>query len=144
MVGQDIDKKVGQQADRAMDPKDSLRQNQIDVEMREDVLVYSTEPLSEDIEIIGPVKAHIWASTSAEDTDFTCKLVDVLPNGEPYNIIEGIVRARYKNGVENCELLIPDAIYEYEINLGAAGIVFGNGHRIRVEIASSNFPKYQE
>lgn len=125
-----------------INPKDSLRQNQIDVEVRGDVLVYSTEQLSEDIEVIGPVKAHIWASTSAVDTDFTCKLVDVLPNGEPYNVIEGIVRARYRNGVENCELLIPGAIYEYEINLGATGIVFRKGHRIRVEIASSNFPKY--
>lgn len=125
-----------------INPNDSLRQSQADVEARQDVLIYSTEKLSQELEITGPVRAHIWASTSAVDTDFTAKLVDVLPDGEPYNVVEGIVRARYKNGVENSELLIPGVIYEYEIDLGAAGIVFKKGHRIRVEITSSNFPKY--
>ena len=125
-----------------INPNDSLRQSQNDVEQREDVLVYSTPVLTDSVEVTGPVKVRLWASTSAVDTDFTAKLVDVKPDGETYNLIDGIIRAKFKNGVDSCELLIPGAVYEYEINMGAVGIVFKKGHRIRVEIASSNFPKH--
>ena len=123
-------------------PGDSLRQSQESVEIRDDVLVYSTPVLKRAVEVTGPVRAHIWASSSAVDTDFTAKLVDVKPNGETYALTEGIIRARFKNGVDQPELLIPGAVYEYEIRMGATGMVFEAGHRIRLEISSSNFPKH--
>lgn len=123
-------------------PGDSLRQSQDVVEVREDVLVYSTPVLREAVTVIGPVRAHIWASSSAVDTDFTAKLVDVKPDGDTYSLCEGIVRAHVKNGMDRQELLIPGAVYEYEIEMGATGIVFGEGHQIRLEISSSNFPKH--
>ena len=123
-------------------PGDSLRQSQKDVEEREDVLVYSTETLAEDVEVVGPVEAVLWASSSAVDTDFTAKLVDVLPNGDTYNVTEGIIRARFRNGLDRESRLIPGAIYQYRIDMSATGIVFKAGHRIRVEVSSSNFPKH--
>ena len=123
-------------------PGDSLRQSQAVVEEREDVLVYSTDVLENELTVIGRIKAHIWASTSAVDTDFTAKLVDVLPDGETYSLCEGIVRGHVKNGLDKPELLIPGAVYEYDIEMSATGMVFGKGHRIRLEIASSNFPKH--
>lgn len=125
-----------------INPKDSLIQDQTEVEARWDVLVYTTEVLEERMEITGPVTAKLWASTDGPDTDFVVKLVDVHPDGTPYNLTEGIVRARFRNGWDRPELLIPDAVYEYEIDLGGIGIVLGKGHAIRIEIASSNFPKW--
>lgn len=124
-----------------INPSDKLRQNQIDVEKRVDVLVFTTGPLEEDTEITGPIMANIWASSSAVDTDFTARLTDVHPDGSSYNICEGIIRAKFRNGVDKCELLIPGAIYNYRIEMSATGMVFRKGHSIRLQIASSNFPK---
>ena len=125
-----------------INPNDSLRQSQEDVEKRIDNLIYSTGVLEEDVEITGPVTGHIWASSSAIDTDFTAKLVNVLPDGSTYNLVEGIIRAKFRNGLESPELLVSGAIYEYVINMSGVGIVFKKGHKIRIEIASSNFPKH--
>ena len=123
-------------------PGDSLRQSQEDVENREDVLVFRTEILKEDMEVVGPVETVLWASSSAVDTDFTAKLVDVCPDGSTYNVVEGIVRARFRNGIDREELLIPDAVYQYQIDMSGVGIVFQKGHKICLEISSSNFPKH--
>ncbi len=112
------------------------------VERRKDVLVYSTKPLKEDVEAIGPVKVTLYASTSGRDTDFTAKLVDVLPNGYARNLTDGILRLRYRNSIEKPEPASPGEIYRIAIDAGVTSNVFLKGHRIRVEISSSNFPRF--
>ena len=112
------------------------------VERRRDVLVYSTKPLKEDLEAIGPVKVTLYASTSARDTDFTAKLVDVLPNGYARNLTDGILRLRYRNSLEKPEPANPWQIYRIAIDAGVTSEVFLKGHRIRLEISSSNFPRF--
>jgi hypothetical protein len=117
-------------------------QDQEEVEKRADVLVYTSEPLKNDLEVTGPIEAKLWASSSAVDTDFTTKLVDVYPNGKAYNLVEGIVRARHRQSVAKPKLIEPGKIYEYSIKLKPTSNVFKTGHRIRVQISSSNFPKW--
>ena len=112
------------------------------VEGREDVLVYSTPPLAEDVEVTGPVSVTLFASSSAVDTDFTAKLVDVEPSGYARNLTDGIIRARYRNPRQPAELIAPGDIIEYTIDLWATSNLFKKGHRIRVEISSSNFPRF--
>ena len=112
------------------------------LERRDDVLVYSTPPLEEDLEVTGPIKVILYAATNAVDTDFTAKLVDVSPCGRAVNLTDGIVRARYRNSTEKAELLTPNEIYCYHIDLWATSNVFLKGQRIRVEISSSNFPRF--
>lgn len=111
------------------------------IEDRQDVLVYSTPPLSKPLEVTGPVKVILWASTDAADTDFTAKLVDVMPDGTPFNLADGIVRAKYRNGFKP-NPIEPGEIVQYEIDLWATSNVFLAGHRIRIEISSSNFPRF--
>ncbi|MDO4493392.1 MAG: CocE/NonD family hydrolase [Clostridia bacterium] len=123
-------------------PGDSLRQSQEDVEKRSDVLVYSSDVLTEDLKLVGPVEVDLWAASSAVDTDFTAKLVDVREDGSTYNVIEGIVRARLRDGLDKEQLLVPGAVYQYRIPMSATGIIFKKGHKLRVEISSSNFPKH--
>ena len=112
------------------------------VEARADVLVYSTPVLKQAIEVTGPVSVELFASSSAADTDFTAKLVDVWPSGLAQNLTEGILRARYRNSKEREEFLTPGEIYKFEIDLWATSNEFGVGHRIRLEISSSNFPRF--
>jgi hypothetical protein len=112
------------------------------VESRPDVLVYTSEVLENDLEVTGPVTLKLYAATTALDTDFTGKLVDVWPEGPAYNVAEGIVRARFRRSADVPELLKPEEVYEYDIDLGGTSNVFKAGHRIRVEISSSNFPKW--
>jgi uncharacterized protein len=119
-----------------MGPRD-----QREIEAREDVLVYTSEPLTDPLEVTGPIKVKLWAKTDAIDTDFTAKLVDVMPNGKAFNLTDGIVRTTYSNGVQQ-EGSTKDTINEYEIDLWATSNVFLPGHCIRVEISSSNFPRY--
>ncbi|WP_256830629.1 MULTISPECIES: CocE/NonD family hydrolase [unclassified Paenibacillus] len=88
------------------------------------------------------VTLELYASTSAEDTDFVAKLVDVYPDGRAYNIAEGIIRASYRNGLERPEPVPPDGIVKYEISLGPTAVVFQQGHSIRLDITSSLFPTY--
>ncbi|GEN35082.1 CocE/NonD family hydrolase [Aneurinibacillus danicus] len=119
-----------------MGPRDQRR-----IEEREDVLVYTSEPLKAPLEVTGHVKVKLWAATDAKDTDFTAKLVDVLPDGTAYNLTDGIVRARYRNGYKP-EADLNGEVVEYEIDLWATSNVFLPGHCIRVEISSSNFPRF--
>lgn len=112
------------------------------VETRADVVVYSTDPLEKEIEVTGPVVVKLFAQSSAPDTDFTAKLVDVWPNGEAYGVLDGIVRARYRSSDAAPSFITPDTVYEYSIDLAATSIVFKAGHKVRIEISSSNFPKY--
>ena len=116
--------------------------DQQEVEQREDILVYTSDILATDLEVIGPVKAILFAASDARDTDWTAKLVDVYPDGRAFNLCDGIIRARYRNSDTEATLLEPGEIYRYEIDLWATGNVFLEGHRIRVEISSSNFPHF--
>ncbi|RMG49481.1 MAG: CocE/NonD family hydrolase [Acidobacteria bacterium] len=116
--------------------------DQREIEARPDVLVYTSPVLEEDLEITGPVKVILFAASSAPDTDFTAKLVDVHPGGFAQNICDGIIRARYRASREKPEFLQPGHIYRYEIDLGATSQVFKSGHRVRLEISSSNFPRF--
>lgn len=115
-------------------------QDQREVEERPDVLVYSTPPLEQAVEVTGPITLKLWASSSAVDTDWTAKLVDVHPDGPALNLVDGILRARYRNSIAHPELLAPGCVYEFRIDLGATSNLFQAGHRIRLEISSSNFP----
>jgi uncharacterized protein len=112
------------------------------VEQRTDVLVYTTRPLTEDIEAIGPVQVVLYASTSAKDTDFTAKLVDVFPDGYARNLTDGILRLRYRNSLEKPELARQGEVYTITVDAGVTSNVFLKGHSIRVEISSSNFPRF--
>ena len=112
------------------------------VEARPDVLVYSTPPLERDTEVTGPVSVTLYASSSARDTDFTGKLVDVSPDGYARNLTDGIIRARYRNPRTSASLLQPGQVYEFNIDLWATSNLFRKGHQIRVEISSSNFPRF--
>lgn len=116
---------------------------QKDVEVRDDVLVYTSSPLENDLAVIGPVSVKLFAKTDGTDTDFTAKLVDVRPDGSTHNLVDGIVRARLRAGSKSTpELIEPNRTYEYEINLGHVGTMLPAGHQIRLQISSSNFPKY--
>jgi putative CocE/NonD family hydrolase len=112
------------------------------VEMRSDVLCYTSAPLTADLEVTGPIKLVLYAATDGLDTDWTAKLVDVSPTGYAKNLCDGIIRARYREGFANPALLQPNQVYQYEIDLGVTGNVFLRGHCVRVEISSSNFPRF--
>ncbi len=112
------------------------------VEMRNDVLVYSSEPLHEDMEVTGPVKVVLYAATDGPDTDWTAKLVDVSPSGYAMNLTDGVLRARYRESRTDPTLLSPDKVYRYEIDVGVTGNLFRKGHSIRLEVSSSNFPRF--
>jgi putative CocE/NonD family hydrolase len=118
-------------------------QEQAQVECRNDVLCYTTPELKKDVEVTGPLMLHLFAATSARDTDFTAKLVDVYPDGRAYNVVcDGITRARYRKSLFTPELVNPGDVNEYVINLEAASQLFRKGHRIRIDVASSSFPEY--
>ena len=112
------------------------------LEARNDVLIYSTAPLEHELEVTGPVRLEFFASSSAVDTDFTAKLVDVSPDGTAINLTEGILRARYRESQETATPLDPGKTYRLSIDLWATSNVFRTGHRIRLEISSSNFPRF--
>jgi uncharacterized protein len=116
--------------------------NQREVEERDDVLVYSTPPLNHDLEITGPVRLEFFASSSAVDTDFTGKLIDVSPDGTAINLTDGILRARYRDSQVTPALLTPGQVYPFSIDLSATSNVFRAGHRLRLELSSSNFPRF--
>lgn len=112
------------------------------VESRPDVLVYTTELLTDTIEIAGPVSVTLYAATDAVDTDFTAKLCDVYPDGRSMLIADGIVRARKRNSIWFEEFLTPNAVTGYDIDLWATAVTFAPGHRIRLSISSSNYPRF--
>jgi putative CocE/NonD family hydrolase len=112
------------------------------VERRHDVLCYTTPPLERPVEVIGPLELVLYAASSAPDTDFTGKLVDVAPGRRAEILADGILRARYRESLAAPALLVPGRVYELRIDLGATANVFRAGHRIRLEISSSNFPRF--
>jgi uncharacterized protein len=112
------------------------------VERLRQVLVYSTEPFPSDTEVTGPISVELYAASSAVDTDFTAKLVDVDPSGFARNLTEGIVRARYRDSQTKPDELTPGQIYKLAIDLWATSNDFLAGHRLRLEISSSNFPRF--
>jgi putative CocE/NonD family hydrolase len=114
---------------------------QNEIEQRSDVLIYSTEPFNKSLIFIGSVSVKLFAATSAVDTDFTAKLVDVYPNGKALIVNDGILRGRYREGGE-AKMLTPGEVYEWNIDLGYTALKINPGHRIRLEISSSNFPRY--
>ena len=115
---------------------------------RSDVLTFQTEPLENDVEVTGPITVKIYASSSARDTDFTAKLIDVCPLNDDYpdglaiNLTDSIIRARYRSGWDKPELLEPGEVYEFNFQLYPTSNVFRKGHRIRLDISSSNFPRF--
>jgi putative CocE/NonD family hydrolase len=115
---------------------------------RPDVLVFQTAPLEQDIEVTGPISVRLWVSSSARDTDFTAKLLDVHPPNSDYvqgydmNLADGILRARFRNGYEREEPLQPGMVYEIVVQIGPTSNRFLAGHRVRVDISSSNFPRF--
>ena len=116
--------------------------NQAAIEQRNDVLVYTGETLERDLEVTGPVVLKLFAASSAPDTDFTAKLVDVRPDGYAHNVAEGVVRARFRDSLEVPALITPGEIYPYSIDMWSTSHVFKAGHRLRLEVSSSNFPRY--
>ncbi len=116
--------------------------DQRQVEAREDVLCYTTPALEHSVEVTGPIELVLYVSSSARDTDFTGKLVDVHPDGRAENLTDGILRARYRQSLSSPILMEPGSIYELRIDLGATSNVFLKGHRIRLEVSSSNFPRF--
>jgi putative CocE/NonD family hydrolase len=111
------------------------------IESRPDVLVYSTPPLEHEVEVTGPIRVQVWACSSAPDTDFVARLVDVYPDGRAYNLTDGILRARYRDGATE-SLLVRGRPYLFNIDLWATSNVFKAGHRIRLQVTSSNFPRW--
>ncbi len=116
--------------------------NQVEVESRNSVLVYTSAPLLSDATVLGPVSLVLHAATTAVDTDFAAKLVDVHHEGLAINVADGILRTRYRDSWSDPALVEPGRCYEYRVDMGATGVVFKAGHRIRLEVASSNFPAY--
>jgi len=123
--------------------KDNLGiKDQRPIEKRKDVLVFTSEPLPEDMEIIGPIKTVLYVSTEGRDTDFTAKLVEVRPDGYARIIEDGIIRLSRRNSLHKTEKVIPGKVYHISIDLGATAILIKKDHCLRLEVSSSNFPKY--
>lgn len=112
------------------------------VERRDDVLVYTSAPVTEDVQVCGPITARLFAASSARDTDFMMKLLDVWPNGYAQRLTDGMVRARFREGMERPQLIEPGRVYGYSIDLWNTCQTFKKGHSIRIEVASTAFPKY--
>ena len=122
--------------------------DELPLSQRRDVLVFQTDPLAEDVEVTGPVEVKLFVSSSAVDTDFTAKLIDVYPPNPDYplgfdlNIGDSIVRMRYRDSLKKPQLMKPGEAYEATIRLYPTSNVFAKGHRIRLDISSSNFPRF--
>ena len=118
-------------------PRDQSR-----AESRDDVLCYSTEPLQRPLDVVGPVSVDLFISSDRPDTDFTAKLVDVHPDGKPISLTDGIIRARFREGFDREVLLEPGKVAEVTIDLASIAHRFAAGHRIRLEVSSSNYPRF--
>ena len=116
--------------------------DQSSVETRPDVLVYTSSPLGTELEVTGPVRTVLYVSTSVNDTDFTAKLVDVQPDGKPLLVTDGIQRLRYRLSLDQPVFVKRNTAYQVSVDCGVTSYVFAPGHRIRVEISSSNFPRF--
>lgn len=116
--------------------------DQSSLESRPDVMLFSTAPLEQSLEVTGDLKVILYVSSDAVDTDFTAKLTDVYPDGRSMLIADGIIRARYRNSLGRPELMTPGIIYPIEIDLWATSIIINTGHRIRLAVSSSNYPRF--
>lgn len=114
---------------------------QQDIESRKDVLVYTSTPMAAPLEVTGPVRCVLYAATSCEDTDFTVRLCDVSPDGTSINLVEGIVRGRFREEGKDTPLM-PGKVYKFDVDLWATSNVFLEGHCVRVQVSSSNFPQF--
>ena len=112
------------------------------VQQRSDVLTYTTKPLAQDLDVIGPLKLVLYASSSAIDTDFAARVSDVFPDGRAIQLQSGILRARYRNRTSEPEPLEPNRVYRFEIDIWATANRFKEGHRLRVDISSADFPRF--
>jgi len=126
----------------AMHPPRVGPYDQTAVELRSDVLVYTSDALQEPLEVTGPIVLHLFASTNRTDTDFTGKIIDLSPNGYAQILLEGVIRGRYWKTFREQNLLTPNNVYEFYVDLWSTSNLFQKGHRIRIEVSSSNFPKY--
>src|SRR5262249_34948457 len=117
-------------------------QDRREVEVRDDVLCYTTEPLSQPLTVAGPITLELWAVSDAPDTDWTGTLVDVCPDGRAISLCDGILRARYRESMAEPALLEPGRPARYCIEVGNIACRFDLGHRIRLEVSSSCYPKY--
>ena len=112
------------------------------VEARQDVLVYTSAPFEQDVEIAGFVDIVLYVSSDARDTDFTVKLIDVDPDGRAFNLDDAILRARYRDGFDRQVWMEDGEVYEIRLGPLSTANVFAEGHRVRIEVSSSNFPRY--
>lgn len=124
-----------------MNPKLRGPYDQKPLDDREDILRFVTEPFTQATEFTGPISAEIYASSSAPDTDFMAKLIVVKPDGTAFNLVDGVIRARYREGFEKPKLIEPGKVYKYEIDMWATSYKLSPGDRIRVDITSSNYPR---
>jgi putative CocE/NonD family hydrolase len=106
------------------------------------MLTYTSHPLEKDLTVVGPIKAILYATSSAPDTDWVVRLCDVWPDGRSISVCDGILRARYRKSLAQPELMNAGEVYRFEIDLWSTAQVFQAGHRIRVEVTSSDFPRY--
>lgn len=116
--------------------------DQASVEVRNDVLVYTSAPLAEDLEVIGRVWLVLYAATDGPDCDWTAKLVDVDPSGATVNLCDGVLRARFRDGLADASPLRPNEVYQYRLRVGSTAAVLRRGHRLRLQVSSSSFPLY--
>jgi len=116
--------------------------DQRETEGREDVLIFTTPVLETPLKIVGQVKAKVWASSDRKDTDFTVKITDVYPDGRSMFILDGMVKARFRNSYLKEEFLSAGEVYEFDIDLGYIAIVLAKGHKLRMAVSSSNFDRW--
>jgi uncharacterized protein len=129
--------------DQVCNPKIAACQDALPLNRRPDVLSFLSAPLKSPVELTGRIRASLWVASDAPDTDFTAKLIDVYPNGVALNIADGEIRARYRNSIEKPEMMKPGQAYAVTIDLGSTSKLLVAGHRIRVDLSSSSFPKFE-
>jgi hypothetical protein len=113
-----------------------------ELQRRPDVVVYTTPPLEQDLDVVGPLRLVLYASSSAADTDFAARLSDVFPDGRAIQLQNGVLRARYRNLESKPELLKPGVVYRLEIDMWATANRFRAGHRLRLDVSSADFPRF--
>jgi len=113
-----------------------------EIELRDDILVYTSEPLSKPVEMTGRMKARIWVSTDVPDTDLNVTIVDVHPDGRAFPIQESLLRLRYRDGFDRPKMMETGKIYPIDLDMLVGSNYFHKGHQIRIEVTSSNFPTY--
>ena len=116
--------------------------NQNPIESRDDLLVFTSEPLTEPIEVTGRVRARLWIESDAPDTDFFVRLCDVYPDGRSFNLCEGVLRARFRHGLDREQLLTPGDVQPLDIDCWSTSVIFNRGHRLRVHVSSSSAPGF--